>query len=251
MNVLKDLRISEGYTQRELADLVGVSRQSILSYEKGAKLSLNVAKKIAAVLKVDYMSLIENKAPKTYSYNVVTGTNEKDIDVRIDIPEERINKFKEVLLYILNKIGAKPNVGRTVIYKLLYFIDFDYYELFEEQLMGLKYIKNNYGPTPVDFAKIIEEMEANDELEIVKSRYFNREQTKYLPLRSPDLSCFNAREIKHIDNILHKHSDKSARELSNFSHLDVPWIGTKEFELIPYESVFYRTAETSVRQYDL
>lgn len=182
MNVLKDLRISEGYTQRELADLVGVSRQSILSYEKGAKLSLNVAKKIAAVLKVDYMSLIENKAPKTYSYNVVTGTNEKDIDVRIDIPEERINKFKEVLLYILNKIGAKPNVGRTVIYKLLYFIDFDYYELFEEQLMGLKYIKNNYGPTPVDFAKIIEEMEANDELEIVKSRYFNREQTKYLPL---------------------------------------------------------------------
>ena len=48
--------------------------------------------------------------------------------------------------------------------------------------MGLKYIKNNYGPTPVDFAKIIEEMEANDELEIVKSRYFNREQTKYLPL---------------------------------------------------------------------
>ncbi len=45
-------------------------------------------------------------------------------------------KFKEVLLYILGKVGSLPNVGETVIYKLLYFIDFDYFEMYEEQLIG-------------------------------------------------------------------------------------------------------------------
>lgn len=62
-------------------------------------------------------------------------------------------------MYILKKVGAKPNVGQMVLYKLLYFIDFDYYELFETQLMGLQYIKNHYGPTPVAFAKLVKDME--------------------------------------------------------------------------------------------
>jgi transcriptional regulator with XRE-family HTH domain len=56
-------------------------------------------------------------------------------EIRIDIPLKNIAKFKEVFLYVLNKVGAKPNVGETVLYKLLYFIDFDYYEQYEEQLI--------------------------------------------------------------------------------------------------------------------
>ena len=63
-----------------------------------------------------------------------------------------LKKFKEVLLYILEKVGSKPNVGMTVLYKLLYFIDFDYYEKFEEQLLGATYIKNHFT-NPVEFKK--------------------------------------------------------------------------------------------------
>ena len=70
-----------------------------------------------------------------------------------------VKKFKEVLLYILNKVGAKPNIGETALYKLLYFIDFDFYEKYETQLTGAKYIKNYYGPTPIEFEKIVEGME--------------------------------------------------------------------------------------------
>ena len=54
--------------------------------------------------------------------------------MRINVPQKNFQKFKEVLIYILNSVGAKPNIGETVIYKLLYFIDFDYYEKHEEQL---------------------------------------------------------------------------------------------------------------------
>jgi hypothetical protein len=79
-------------------------------------------------------------------------------NVRIHIPQKNIEKFKQVLLYVLNKVGAKPNVGQTVIYKLLYFIDFDYYEKYEKQLMGLTYMKNTFGPTPMEFKSVVDEM---------------------------------------------------------------------------------------------
>jgi uncharacterized phage-associated protein len=59
----------------------------------------------------------------------------------------------------------------------------------------------------------------------------------------------SAREIKHIDNVLGKYAHKSANEISVMSHKDIPWIMTKERHIIPYEAVFYRTPETSVREY--
>jgi hypothetical protein len=71
-------------------------------------------------------------------------TQKEKQEIRIDVPQKNLKKFKEVLLYILEKVGGKPNVGMTVLYKLLYFIDFDYYEKFEEQLIGATYIKNHF-----------------------------------------------------------------------------------------------------------
>ncbi len=59
-----------------------------------------------------------------------------------------------------------------MLHKLLYFIDFDYYEKFEENLMGATYIKNYHGPTSVELGSIINEMQEQGELEAVKSQYF-------------------------------------------------------------------------------
>jgi len=195
--------------------------------------------------------ILANKMPKEHSYNVIQEKAKKTegSEMRIDIPQERIEKFKEVLLYILEKVGAKPNVGQTVIYKLLYFIDFDFYELYEKQLIGAKYIKNTFGPTPVAFKKIVEQMEKRGELEEVTTKHFSHDQKKYLPRRNADLSLLSDDEIAHIDAVLRKYSNKSATELSDYSHKDVPWIITDDKDIIPYESVFYRTSETSVRVY--
>ncbi|MDR3013707.1 MAG: SocA family protein [Chitinispirillales bacterium] len=187
---------------------------------------------------------------KTYKTTPTKTRSRVRSEVRIDIPEENIKKFREILLYMLEKVGAKPNVGQTVIYKLLYFADFDFYELYEKQLIGAKYIKNRYGPTPVDFTKIIRQMQKDGELEEIKTAHFSREQTKYIPVRRADISMLSALEIKHIDSILEKYSDKSAAELSEYSHKDIPWAATKDRQIIPYESVFYRTPETSVRTYE-
>ncbi len=252
ISIIKTLRESNEYSQETLAEKLGITRQTYNKYEKTGDIQdLTIIKKLAEIFDVDYTCIIENKMPTEKTYNIVGKKNkDKQEDIRIDIPIENIEKFIQVFLYILKKVGAKPNVGQTVLYKLLYFIDFDYYELYETQLMGLKYIKNTFGPTPVDFAKITKKMADNEEIEIIKTKYFNHEMTKYLPLVEPDLSLLSAQELAHIDKVLEKYSDKTANELSNYSHKDIPWIAAKDKDIIEYEAVFYRNSDTSVREYD-
>jgi len=249
---IKSLRERLGLSQEKLAKTVGISRVSLSQIESGdrrisaeeiAKLSkiFNTASDILLDLEKDIEVIIEKKPE--------ARTKEKT-EIRISIPQKNLNKFKEVLLYILNKVGSKPNVGESVIYKLLYFIDFDYYERYEEQLIGATYIKNNYGPTPKEFIKIIEEMERKKEVIKVEDKYFQYPQRKYLPLRSPDLSMLKANEIKMIDEVLEKLSDMNANQISEYSHNDVPWLTSQAGDMIDYESVFYRTSPYSARSYN-
>lgn len=231
---LKKLRKEFGMSQEELARRLNISRPTLISLEKGER-PLKIEEKIKI------MEIFE-----------IVNTHEikNDPSTRIEIPQKKLDKFKQVFLYILEKVGGKPNVGLTVLYKLLYFIDFDYYEKYEEQLMGLTYIKNHHGPTPKEFIKVIEDMKKQNEIEEVKSQYFKFEQRKYLPRINADLSQLNGREIEVINSVLSKLSDKSASELSTYSHADVPWASHEEGEEINYESVFYRNDPYSVRKYD-
>src|SRR5690606_24474352 len=104
--------------------------------------------------------------------------------------------------------------------------------------------------TPREFPAIIKEMIKDGQIEEVKTKFFNKDQTKYIPVKSPDLSVFTGRELQHIDEEIARLGHKTAKELSDFSHQDVPWISTEIGKDIPYEAVFYRTKETSVRNYD-
>ena len=249
---LLELRKRQGISQAFVAEKIGVSRASYIEIEKGTKeLTLSQINKIAEIFNISLEELISGKTMSNIKVSLQEKTEKKEkMEIRIDVPQKNIKKFKEVLLYILEKVGSKSNVGMTVLYKLLYFIDFDFYEKFEEQLIGATYIKNHFGPTPVEFKKIVESMEEKGDLETVKSKYFQHEQTKYLPRRESDISVLNAMEIKHIDEVLSRLSDKSATELSEYSHKDVPWITAEEGRPLTYESVFYRTKDTSVREYE-
>ena len=183
----------------------------------------------------------------------VTGVKESRTayksGIRISVPQKNLEKFREVLLYILNEVGSRPNIGESVLYKLLYFIDFDFYEKYEEQLIGATYIKNRYGPTPVEFRKIVESMLGNDLIK-VEDKYFQYPQTKYLPLREPDLKVLSAHEVEVIDRVLERLAHLNGVQVSEYSHNDVPWLTAEEGKPIEYESVFYRTPAYSVRKYE-
>lgn len=247
---IRELREKTGMSQDVLARNMKLPRPAISQIESGArKLATDELVKLSQIFHVPVDDLLNpGKEPEVCLHE---GKKEKELKplMRISVPQKNLQKFKEVLLHILNKVGSKPNIGETVIYKLLYFIDFDFYEKYEEQLIGATYMKNQYGPTPIEFAKIVEQMIKKGEIEKVKSDYFNYPQTKYLPRNKPDLTKFKASEIELIDDVLNRLSEMNSSQISAYSHSDVPWLTTDDGEVIEYESVFYRTPPYSVRAY--
>jgi len=251
---LKKLREKHNYSQEELAKKIGVSRQTFSQIEKGnVEMTVSQAKKLADIFGLfldDFLAERENKEPKVVLEKKSSKESKKITDLRISIPQENLEKFKEVLIYILEKVGAKPNVGEGVLCKLLYFIDFDFYEKHEKQLIGATYIKNHHGPTPAMFPQVVTKMEQDNELTRITKKHFQYQQKKYLPLRRANLSILTAQEIEHIDWVIARFSDKNAKEMEEYSHLDVPWITAENLKPIEYEAVFYRTPEFSVRKYE-
>ena len=246
---IKQQRTKRKMTQEYLASELGISRPTYLQIERGRELTISEAKKLATLFDMSLENFLAKKEPKR-SVIIEKESTKKSGDLQIRVSEKNLDKFKQVLLYVLNKVGGKPNVGETVLHKLLYFIDFDYYEKFEENLMGATYIKNHHGPTSVELGAIIKEMQEQGEIEAVKSPYFKYLQKKYLPRKRPNLDILSAREIEHIDDVLARLSDKNAAEIENYSHEDIPWKSAQDGKPLSYESVFYRDERYSVRNYD-
>lgn len=239
---IKKMREKRKISQENLSGYLGCSRQTYTQIENGNRdITLTEMKKLAGMFDIPLDRFVNESEADTYRIEYdpkVEFQHPKEIRVRVS--HSRVDKFKEVLLYILSKIGAKPNIGETVLYKLLYFIDFDYYAKYEEKLIGADFIKNHFGPTPVMFKKVTDAMITENEIDVIEKSYYEFNQKKYLPRRPADLDKITAREIKHIDEVLERLSDKNAKQLSDLSHKDIPWLTAKEGEKIDYKSVLYR-----------
>ncbi|MDP3953449.1 MAG: DUF4065 domain-containing protein [bacterium] len=252
---IQEQRKRRNLTQEFLASALKVSRPTYAQIERGGRdLTITEAKKLAEIFDIQFEKFLEGKEDAKTIVRIEGKRKQRqgtEGEIRISVPQEKADKFEQTLLYILAKIGGKPNIGQTVLYKLLYFIDFDYYEKHEEQFIGAEYIKNHYGPTPVMFTKFIDRLEKDGKVEKIKSKFYKHEQTKYLvnPSEPLDLSALSAQELAHIDWEIDRLGDLTATQISALSHLDTPWIAAKEREPLEYEHVFYRPEETSVREY--
>lgn len=237
---IKKLREDMGLSQEDLASRLGIPRPSISQIESGQR---------------DVSSIELAKLSKIFDISIDELLSEEKVQKEIKrqsrLPKFNKDKFKQVLIYILEKCGAKANVGETVLYKLLYFTDFDYYELYEDYLTGSAYRKISYGPAPCDFQKTVEEMIKGGQLKKITADYHGKAQKKYLPLVRAEIDKWDwtAREKEVVDNVIEKLSSMDAATISGYSHNDIPWEVAKDKEIIDYESVFYRKPSYSVRPY--
>ncbi|MCS7123739.1 MAG: DUF4065 domain-containing protein [Candidatus Aenigmarchaeota archaeon] len=239
---IKQLREKFNLTQDALAKKLGISRPSISQIESGERdISSTELVKLSEIFEVPIEELLTSK--KKVEKEIIK------LKQKSKLPPFNKDRFKQVLLYILEKCGARPNVGKTVLYKLLYFCDFDHYELYEEPLTGATYRKISYGPAPCEFEKTVEEMKRQKQVQEITTEYYGQLQTKYIPLVEPDLTKLTAAQKEVIDKVIEKLSFLDAKAISDYSHEDIPWKAAKEKEIIDYELVFYRTPSYSVRSY--
>lgn len=247
---ITELRKMKGLSQADLAKSVKISRPSLAQIELGNRgVDILELQKFSLVLEFSLDDFMSKDFSASHDIDVKEEKKSKQKEERISVPKLQVNKFKNVLLYILEHCAGKPNVGETVLYKLLYFSDFNYYELYEEHLTGAKYRKLPYGPVPQKLDTIIGQMIEKGQLQRVKTEYHGYPQTRYLPLVKADLTELLASEKEIIDRVIEQMSDWSASAISNYSHKDMPWLASKDGDEINYELAFYRVAPFSVRNY--
>ncbi|MBK9736520.1 MAG: DUF4065 domain-containing protein [Saprospiraceae bacterium] len=248
---ITELRKMKGLSQEDLAKNVKISRPSLAQIELGNRsVDILELQKFSLILEFSLDVFMSKDFSAIQDVDVKEEKRAKKEEERISVPTLQVNKFKNVLLYILERCAGKPNVGETVLYKLLYFVDFNYYELYEEHLTGAKYHKLPYGPVPQKLDTIIGQMIENGQLQRVKTEYRGYPQTRYLPLEKADLTELRASEKDVIDRVIEQMSDWSAAMLSNYSHGDKPWKASKDGEDINYELAFYRRPPYSIRVYE-
>jgi len=244
------LRKQKGLSQADLARSIHVSRSTLAQIELGhKKLDALELWKLGMVLGFSLDEFLAYNPGEPAGFAMEPSVAYESQTERSALPVFQLSKFRNVMLYLLEQCAGKPNVGETVMYKLLYFSDFNYYELYEEHLSGTLYRKLPFGPVPVNIVPILRKMSDEGLLLRIKTEYHGMPQIRYIPLEKANLTLLKASEKEVMDRVIDQMSGWSAAAISAYSHKDMPWLASKEGDTINYELVFYREAPYSVRNY--
>jgi len=247
-SVIRNFREGRGFSQDTLAKALNIPRPAVSQIENGERdLSFAEFNKLLELFEVSYEEFINSFRPKA-STEPVKSKSTKNKNIKFNK-----EKLEQLILYILQKCGSKPNVGETVLYKLLYFCDFDFFELFEKPLTGMIYKRLQFGPVPEQklYNPVIKEMVETGKIQKMNVPYSEScIQIRYFNFIQPDISAFTPEEINVIDKVINRLSDMSARQIEDHVHRDFPWFAHDDGEEIDYVSVFNRTGEFAQRDYE-
>lgn len=238
---IKNWREEKGVSQDQFSKAIGLSRVAVSEVERGNRGVDSVELvKIAGFFNISTDAMLSDDKPGKF------------VGIENNFKFEP-NKLKNIILYILEKCGGKPNLGETVLYKLLYFIDFDNFETTGKPMTGLNYVNRQFGPVPAtkEYCAVIEQMQSAGKLKIFSQEYYGLIQKRYVALTNYEEESLGLKEIRIIDSVISRLSDMSARKIEDYVHEDAPWKLTKEKQTIPYCLVFDRKAPYAQVDHDM
>ncbi len=243
---VKNLRIKLKLPQQQVADFLWINRVSLSQIENWEReIKIWELQKFSELFDIDVNELLN---PST------------NIKQKKPSEKDKHYKLKQLIIYISTKLTAKQNFGETLLNKLLYFIDFDYYERTGSLITDETYVKLPYGPIPNDMKKILTSMQKDGLIKITTREYFWKKQKTIIPLVDADISFLEEinqnnnitqdnyepyPDLPHpkklIKSILDKYGSRNADALSDRSHGDIPYKATKKiWDIIQPWLVFYR-----------
>lgn len=155
------------------------------------------------------------------------------------------DKYIHSILYFLEKINNQY-LGKTKLMKLLYFLDFGYYEKTGKSITNDKYVWYSHGPVPSRAGTTLDYM--NSEKIITRSwiKFDSKKQERYLANQKFDISLFTSEEMQELERVAANFENYNTREIEDEAHRDIPWIlskpeaGKKRGGYIDYELALYR-----------
>jgi len=136
--------------------------------------------------------------------------------------------------------------GKKKLAKLLYFVDFDFFEKNQKSITGDSYKALPMGPFPCALENVVASMRGKSiEVKNVKGENGYLPTETYICIGKPDESIFSKDEKKMLDRVISKYGKLSGKQLEELSHAEAPYIGTELKKEIPYELAFYRGTDFS------
>lgn len=158
----------------------------------------------------------------------------------------KAQKYRTTILLLLKELGGSVR-GKKKLAKLLYFVDFDFYELREKSITGDTYYARDMGPLGVKLQGQLEGMVQENLINMKEektSQHSDLEPTiVYRANITPDISVLSDEEVKMIKRVAKKYGQLTGKQLVDLSHSEAPYIGTERHQQIPYELSLYRGTE--------
>jgi len=145
--------------------------------------------------------------------------------------------FKDLVLYVSHECMDDPTFSKVKLLKILFFSDFESYGVHGAPITGMPYRKLPYGPCPIDFPRLQEEMIRDNQIKIFSRRIYDHSSQRILPLQEPTFDLLCARDVSIVNGWIRFFWNRTAKEVGEYSH-GKAWKIAGQSQLIPYEAVF-------------
>ncbi|HUJ09376.1 MAG TPA: Panacea domain-containing protein [Verrucomicrobiae bacterium] len=149
------------------------------------------------------------------------------------------DKMQHVILFFLERIN-NVHLGRKKLMKLLYYVDFDHYEMHGKSVTGATYRKLPHGPVPKEAKQLIEHMAKKNLVKEVKVKRVDYAQHRLIAQTKFDASLFSGEEIQTLERVAKEWENCTGGEIEAASHAEAPWSATKDGKDIDYDLAYYR-----------
>lgn len=212
---IKKCREDKGYSQQQMAELLGIARTSYINIEQDKReLSLDEAQRLAGIFNITINDILGERSPNIEKY--------KDMIIAF------------LQMYVDNKKDGK--VPKTKLAKLIYLADFAWYYENLESMSGMQYKKLQYGPVADTYFRVLDEMFESGEINIETKNDLILVSLGRATA-SKKIESLNNKELKLISNINNKWEDKRTNEIVEFTHSQMPWKFGRDGETVHYELI--------------
>ncbi len=157
-------------------------------------------------------------------------------------------KLKNLILFFVTKISSE-NLGKTKLFKLIFFADYEANNRIGYTISGDTYLKFPRGPVPKSASMVIKDMEEKKELivnEELRNGYF---LTTYKALINPEMGIFSGEERDILGSVLGDFGNKSRGKLVELSHQMESWLKVGMYEEMTFDNTNGPSPEVFLNEY--
>ena len=146
------------------------------------------------------------------------------------------------LILLLGQSPQVENLGKTKLWKLIYFIDAKYLREFGVSLTGSEYIKYEHGPVPSRGDRILKKLHRSGAVDIEPVDYGSYWQN-HISTAKETAPSFSKCELAVIEEVCRELGRETAAHLSDISHLEPAWIDADQNEKLSSVLMHYGSSE--------